>query len=64
MDAIPGPSILHDKFQGFQYLQPSFFFWSIINLQITNDDWLQPLQVPDSEDPQPKKRRENEMLRS
>lgn len=45
---IPGPSILQEKLQGFQHLQSGLLLGSIIYLQVTNDDSLQPFQVPDT----------------
>lgn len=47
---VPGPGVLYGALQSLQDSQPGLFLGAIRDLQIAQDDSLQPLQVPHDED--------------
>lgn len=47
---VPGPSMLYGALQRLQYSQSGFFLRAITDFQISQDNSLQPLQVPHYQD--------------
>lgn len=47
---LPGPSVLYGALQRLQYSQSGFFLRAITDFQISQDNSLQPLQVPHYQD--------------